>query len=143
MRRHNPRRRKAGCDPDSLEEVIESLQETSDRGAAIIVEGPRDRRSLRDLGIKGPIIMASQRSALELAESAAEEFDEIVVLTDWDRTGEELAQRMERHLRCTQSHANLEIRKRLKQLVRREIKDVESLSRFVERVRAEACPRSP
>jgi 5S rRNA maturation endonuclease (ribonuclease M5) len=125
------------CDPDSLEEVIADLLEASKKGAAIIVEGPKDRLSLRNLGAKGPIIMVSQRPTMDLAEEAAREFEEIVVLTDWDPSGEELAQDLERYLLHTNSQVDLEIRKKLKALVRREIKDVESLFKFVERVREE------
>jgi len=57
------------------------------------------------------------------------------VLTDWDEKGEEMALLIEQHLRCTQSLANMEIRSRLKRLVRKEIKDVESLGFYVERMR--------
>jgi 5S rRNA maturation endonuclease (ribonuclease M5) len=134
----DPRARKACCDPESLEKVIETLLEASRAGAAIIVEGERDERSLRDMGIEGPIVKAARRPALEVAEEAAREFEEIVVLTDWDRAGEELARRMEAHLLHARSKTDFEIRERLKRMVRREIKDVESLSRFVERVRAES-----
>jgi 5S rRNA maturation endonuclease (ribonuclease M5) len=72
-----------------------------------------------------------------VAEKAAREFEEIVVLTDWDRAGEELARKMEQYLQGTGARVDFETRERLKRMVRREIKDVESLSRFVERVRAE------
>jgi len=84
--------------------------------------------------------MAAQKPALDLMETVAEEFEEVVILTDWDRKGDELASKMELYLSGTRARANLEIRKRLKQLVRREIKDVESLSRLVQRVREETCP---
>jgi 5S rRNA maturation endonuclease (ribonuclease M5) len=77
---------------------------------------------------------------MEVAEEAARSFKEVVVLTDWDRAGEELARRVAEHLIAAGARADLDIRERLKRMVRREIKDVESLSRFVERVRAERCP---
>ncbi|MHC1631203.1 MAG: toprim domain-containing protein [Methanotrichaceae archaeon] len=128
--------KKVSCDIESLEGLIDDLQEASDRGAAIIVEGIKDQRSLRELGIAGPIITTAQRPALDVAEGTAREFKYIIVLTDWDRTGEERAHEMERYLLCTEAHADLDIRKKLKNLVRREIKDVESLSKFVERARA-------
>ncbi|MHC1594760.1 MAG: toprim domain-containing protein [Methanotrichaceae archaeon] len=131
---------RATCDLEALEGLIEELREASDGGAAIIVEGIKDRRSLRELGIDGTIITAAGRPALEVAEDAAQNFGEIIVLTDWDRAGEEEARRMEKHLLCTRAHADLRIRDRLKKMVRREIKDVESLSRYVQRMRAEACP---
>jgi len=126
---------KCTYDLEGLEELIASLLEASDRGAAIIVEGIRDRRSLRSLGVKGPVILASQRPALNLAEDAARKYDEIVVLTDWDDRGEEMARHLEQHLQWARTHADLEIRSRLKKLVRKEIKDVESLSIYVERMR--------
>ena len=136
-----PRKRKPSLDPESLEELIASLVEASEDGAAIIVEGVRDERSLRDLGVSGTVVRASRRAALEVAEEAARDYREIVILTDWDRAGEELARKLELHLQGTGARVDAETRERLKRMVRREIKDVESLSRFVERVRAERCPK--
>jgi Small primase-like proteins (Toprim domain) len=136
-RREVPGTVRATCD---LEGLIEELREASDGGAAIIVEGIKDRRSLQELGIEGTIMTAAGRPALEVAEDAAQNFGEIIILTDWDRAGEEEARLMEKHLLCTRAHADLWIRDRLKRMVRREIKDVESLSRYVQRMRAEACP---
>jgi 5S rRNA maturation endonuclease (ribonuclease M5) len=121
--------------------VIEALLEASDEGAVIIVEGERDERSLRDLGVEGPILRAARRPALEVAEEAALSFKQVVVLTDWDRAGEELARKMAEYLLSSGARVDLDTRDRLKKMVRREIKDVESLSRFVERVRAERCPK--
>ena len=137
----DPRGRRACCDPESLEKVIEALLEASGEGAVIIVEGERDERSLRDLGVEGPVLRAARRPALEVAEEAAGSFKAVVVLTDWDRAGEELARKMGEHLLSSGSRVDLDTRDRLKRMVRREIKDVESLSRFVERVRADRCPK--
>lgn len=128
-------RQKRTYDLEALEEQISALLEASREGAAIIVEGQRDERALRALGATGPIIMASRRPALELAEDAARRYKEIVILTDWDLKGEEMARIMEQMLLHTPSHVDMEIRERLKRLVRKEIKDVESLSIYVERMR--------
>jgi 5S rRNA maturation endonuclease (ribonuclease M5) len=128
-------RTKGTYDAEALEELIGVLLEASDRGAAIIVEGRRDRESLRALGALGPVIMASHKPALALAEEVAREHREIIVLTDWDEKGEEMALQIEKHLRCSGSRADVEIRSRLKRLVKKEIKDVESLSGYVERMR--------
>lgn len=120
---------------EALEELISALMEASEQGAVIIVEGRRDQESLRALGIPGPVITASQRPVLALAEDVARAHREIIVLTDWDEKGEEMALQIEKHLRCSGSRGDLEIRSRLKRLVKKEIKDVESLSRYVERMR--------
>ncbi len=136
---HNSRP-KGTYDLEALEELIESLMEASLQGAAIIVEGRRDEQALRALGLTGPVIMASRRPALHLAEDAARSFSKVVLLTDWDEKGDEMAGKIELHLRAAGLRPDLEIRSRLKKLVKKEIKDVESLSFYVERMREQNGP---
>ncbi|MCK9566337.1 MAG: topoisomerase [Methanothrix sp.] len=128
-------RPKGTYDLEALEELIASLLDASCQGAVIIVEGRRDLQALRALGLPGPVIMASRRSALDLAEDAARSFPQIILLTDWDDKGDEMCKTIERHLRSVGSRPDSEIRSRLKKLVKKEIKDVESLSRYAERMR--------
>ncbi len=133
-------RQKGTYDLEALEGLIASLMEASSGSAAIVVEGRRDEAALRALGIQGPVIMASRRSALCLAEDAARIYSAIILLTDWDEKGEEMALKIAEHLRGAGLRADLEIRSRLKKLVRKEIKDVESLSFYVERMREQYGP---
>ncbi|MCK9566236.1 MAG: toprim domain-containing protein [Methanothrix sp.] len=128
-------RPKRTYDLEGLEELIASLIDASYLGAAVIVEGRRDLQALRALGLPGPVIMASRRSALDLAEDAARSYARIILLTDWDDKGDEMCKTIERHLRSVGSRPDSEIRCRLKKLVKKEIKDVESLSRYAERMR--------
>ena len=128
-------RAKGTYDLEALEELIASLLEASYQGAAVIVEGRRDLQSLRALGLPGPVIMASRRRALDLAEDAARSYAQIILLTDWDGKGDEMCRTIERHLISVGSKPDKEIRSRLKKLVKKEIKDVESLSRYAERMR--------
>jgi 5S rRNA maturation endonuclease (ribonuclease M5) len=128
-------RPKRTYDLEALEELIASLLDASCQGAAVIVEGRRDLIALRTLGLSGPVIMASRRSALDLAEDAARNYSQIILLTDWDQKGDEMCRTIERHLRSAGSRPDRLIRSRLKKLVKKEIKDVESLSRYTERMR--------
>jgi len=128
-------RPKRTYDLEALEELIASLLDASYHGAAIIVEGRRDLQALRALGLPGPVIMASRRSALDLAEDAARNYPQIILLTDWDSKGDEMCKTIERHLRSVGSRPDREIRSRLKKLVKKEIKDVESLSQYAQRMR--------
>ncbi|HOV51806.1 MAG: hypothetical protein A4E44_01504 [Methanosaeta sp. PtaB.Bin018] len=130
-------RQRGTYDLEALEELIASLHEASCEGAAIIVEGRRDEMALRSLGLPGPVIMASRRSALDLAEDAARNFPRIVLLTDWDEKGDEMAKKIEMHLRSAGLKPDIEIRSRIAKLVRKEIKDVQSLSQYAERMRAQ------
>ena len=113
---------KGTYDLEALEELLAALVEASGQGAATIVEGRRDE-------------LASRRSALDLAEDAARSYREIILLTDWDRKGDEMARTIEQHLWSVGSRPDGEIRSRIKKLVRKEIKDVESLHRYMERMR--------
>ena len=128
-------RPKRTYDLEALEELIASLLDASYQGAAIIVEGRRDLQALRALGLSGPVIMASRRSALDLAEDAARSYPQIMLLTDWDSKGDEMCKTIEYHLRSMGSRPDKEIRSRLKKLVKKEIKDVESLSQYAQRMR--------
>ena len=128
-------RPKRTYDLEALEELIAALLEASSLGAAIIVEGRHDELALRALGLSGPVIMASHRRALDLAEEAARSFSTIVLLTDWDSKGDEMARNIEHHLRSMGSRPDAQLRSRLKKLVKKEIKDVESLSHYMERMR--------
>jgi 5S rRNA maturation endonuclease (ribonuclease M5) len=128
-------RKKGTYDLEALEELISALKEASDRGAVIIVEGMRDEKALRALGIEGPVIMASRRPALDLAEMAARRYSEVVILTDWDEKGDEISYNLKRHLRSAGARFDVDIRGKLRSLVKKEIKDVESLSRYVEKMR--------
>jgi len=129
------RRPKRTYDLEALEDLIASLLDASCHGAAVIVEGRRDLLALRALGLPGPVIMASRRSALDLAEDAARSYSQIILLTDWDDKGDEMCETIERHLRSVGSRPDREIRSRIKKLVKKEIKDVESLSRYAQRMR--------
>ena len=128
-------RPKRTYDLEALEELIATLLDASCQGAAVIVEGRRDLQALRALGLPGPVIMASRRPALDLAEDAARSYPRIILLTDWDGKGDEMCRTLERHLRSAGSRPDREIRSRLKKLVKKEIKDVESLSQYTERMR--------
>jgi 5S rRNA maturation endonuclease (ribonuclease M5) len=130
-------RPKRTYDLEALEELIASLIDASCQGAAVIVEGKRDLQALRALGLPGPVIMASRRPALQLAEDAARSYSQIILLTDWDRKGDEMCKTIELHLRSVGSRPDKEIRSRLGKLVKKEIKDVESLNRYAEKMRAQ------
>jgi 5S rRNA maturation endonuclease (ribonuclease M5) len=133
-------RQKRTYDLDALEELLSSLMDASSQGAAVIVEGMRDELALRSLGLRGPMIMASRRPALDLAEDAARRFQKIVMLTDWDAKGDEMALNIDMHLRSMGVQADLDTRNRLKKLVKKEIKDVQSLSLYMERARDQHAP---
>jgi 2,5-diamino-6-(ribosylamino)-4(3H)-pyrimidinone 5'-phosphate reductase len=118
----------------AVTELLETIAAHSKRGVPIIVEGPNDVRTLRRLGITGPVICAKSRR-LGLADflDAIARHHEIIVLTDFDREGRALAWRLRRDLSSMRVKANVEIWKQLKALVRSEIVGIESLQKYLDR----------
>ncbi len=120
-----------------LEELILELQDLSETGAIIIVEGRRDVASLRFLGLKGDIRLSSQQPLLDLAEQLSASGKNIVLLTDWDRKGGMTARKIRDHLLVYGIMPNTDIRAKIGFLVKKRIKDVESLARYMMKLRYE------
>ena len=131
-------------DCERLAEVERILDEVADRaghGAIILVEGKRDRDSLQKLGIEGRIIQTSQEQLFVLAERVATDHSDVIVLSDWDERGDEIAKKTELYMRSNGVVPDCELRKKLKELVKKDIKDVESLNGYIERLRETCMPK--
>lgn len=119
---------------EDLERVLDDLIEKN-RSVPIIVEGEYDRRALQQLGVLGEIrVLNRGNSILALSEEIARGHREAIILTDWDVRGGRLARNLRDALTASGVRFDDELRARLTILCRKDIKDVESLHRFVERV---------
>ncbi len=125
-----------------IQEILDDLADRAGRGAIILVEGRRDKASLEALGIRGTIAMASQKQLLNLTESLSRQNDDIIVLSDWDERGEEVARRAEVFLKSNGARPDCGPRKKLRLLTKKEVADVESLHGYMERLRRE-CALKP
>ena len=103
----------------------------------MIVEGPNDVRTLRKLGIAGPIFCAKSRrlGLVDFLDSVARH-PEVIILTDFDKEGRALAWRLRRDLLQMRVKVNVEIWKQLKALGRSEMVGIENLGRYLDRFAA-------
>lgn len=122
---------------EKLEELILELQVLSDTGAIIVVEGRKDVESLRSLGVNGEIKLSSQKPLLDFTEQLSRCGKDIVLLTDWDRKGGIVARKIIDYFHAYSIIPNTDLRKRIGFLVKKRIKDIESLSRYIEKLRYE------
>ncbi len=120
-----------------IEQIICEIRDLSRSGAIIVVEGKKDRYALNELGISDQISLASSPPLLNFAEGISRKTDQVIILTDWDSQGEKMAKKISAYLRASGSKPNNLIRKKIKKLVRKEIKDVEGLSVYVSNLRRE------
>jgi len=90
------------------------LKTLADDGACVIVEGKNDESTLRKLGVEATFyhVSGSGRSILALAETASKH-DEVVILTDFDEKGSELASRLVEFLQTApqRTRINLNVRR--------------------------------
>jgi 5S rRNA maturation endonuclease (ribonuclease M5) len=108
-------------------------------GTVVVVEGERDRRSLRRLGLRGPIVLVHRgRTISETAEHLAATARHVIILTDWDTEGGHLAQRLKEFLGSGRRGPDLEHRRRLAHVLRGELVHVEGLYRWAVRTAEKA-----
>ncbi len=122
---------------ESIDEIILELRSLAGAGAIIVVEGRRDLDSLRSLGIDGEIRLACSRPLLEFTEELSKSGKEIVLLTDWDKKGGMTARKIINHLLSYGIMPNTKIRSRIGILVKKRIKDIESLDNYINKLRYE------
>jgi 5S rRNA maturation endonuclease (ribonuclease M5) len=79
---------------DQLEAWLERLEAEQ---PWIIVEGPKDRKALVELGLRKVIVLRG-RPLYEVVEAVAEKTGKVLILTDLDREGRELYGRLRQDL---------------------------------------------
>ncbi len=122
--------------------IVEELQDLAEQGMPILVEGKKDEEALKNLGINGNFmkVSGSPLKLFEIAEKAAKSSSKIIILTDFDKKGNELAKKLSEDIQELGSHPDLEIRRKIMGITRRYIKDIESLERHLRQLELEECP---
>ncbi len=120
---------------EHIEEVLSELIRRAENGDIVLVEGKKDIISLRRLDIRGIIKVVTHQPLAHIAEEMAEMGRDVIILTDWDRRGDILADRLSEDLQYMGVNVDLELRRKLSNLVRKDIKDVEALYVHLVRLR--------
>ncbi|RJS74126.1 toprim domain-containing protein [Candidatus Bathyarchaeota archaeon] len=120
-----------------LMEALDELFKEWRDGACIVVEGKRDRDVLEDLGLKtGVVAFKTLNCCISDAIERLCYEDKVVILTDFDREGEELASRISDVLTRRGVDVNLEVRRKLSYILKGEVKGFEDLSSLLDRLSA-------
>lgn len=116
-------------------EVLDDLEELS-AGTPVVVEGLKDVRALKRLGVgRNVVSLGRGLSVFAFCEALSKSHKEVVVLTDWDRKGGKLARMLREAFEANEVRADTDLRARLVLLTKKDIKDIESLPKYVERLR--------
>jgi len=119
---------------EKIQHILQRLAAESNKGTPIIVEGRKDVETLRTLAIEGKIITAKSGKSLLDVVSEVEKSGpkEVVLLLDCDRRGRELTRQLKHHLETAKIKTNTTIWHELFSIIGKEVKDVESLSAYLE-----------
>ncbi|MBS7643592.1 toprim domain-containing protein [Candidatus Bathyarchaeota archaeon] len=127
---------------EELTSLIDRLAEESSKGVPIIVEGKKDALTLQKLGITGRVICV-KASCKPLYDFLAEECQgiEIIILTDFDHRGAQLSRTITQYLQGLNAEPNLHFWKEIGSLIKRDVKDVEGLASYIEKLKLMARDR--
>lgn len=117
-----------------IEEVELALDELVEVNTSVpvIVEGVKDRQALRKLGLTGDIVTINKGISLsDFADLVSERYDEVIILSDWDRRGGSLCRRLKELLKGRVVY-DVRIRQRLSRFAM--IKKVEGLPSWLETI---------
>jgi len=93
---------------EELEKALEELKEAN-KTIPIIVEGDKDIEALRILDITGTIVSLNTGMSLpNFCDKIASEYEELILLTDWDRRGgflcHTVSKNLEGRVRCNTTY---------------------------------------
>jgi len=124
---------------EKILEILQYLAEESSKGTPIIVEGKKDIKTLRALGVEGKIIAAKTggKAFLDIISDIEKtEAKEVILLLDFDRRGRELTMKLQQHLEMIGIRLNLTFWRELSGLLGTELKDVEGLASYMETLKS-------
>ena len=125
---------------ERVREIIEYLHEINET-IPIIVEGKKDASALRQLGIEGRIIkLHTGKNLYDFCDDISRNFERVVLLLDWDKTGENLSRIVSGHLKGHWEEFS-SFRKVLKVLCQKDINDIEGIPALLRRLEGDEYPR--
>ena len=117
---------------DDLEKILDDLRDKN-MEIPIIVEGDKDIEALKKLNING-IILSLNRGVpiINFCDHIADEYDKIIILTDWDKKGGQLCYKLKKNL-VARVDCDTDFRKKIAK--KTTIKTVEGLPSWIETIR--------
>lgn len=124
---------------EKILQILNALAEEAAKGTPIIVEGKKDVEALRTLSVEGTVITVKTggKSFLNIVTEIEQKgASEVVLFLDFDRRGKEGTKRLKQHLERAKIKPNVTFWHALSALLGKEIQCVESLTRYLDTLRA-------
>lgn len=117
---------------ERLRNFVVMLNEESDKGSVIVVEGRRDAEALSRIGFTGnPAVFHNFKGIADFLD-CHDDFDrKIILLLDMDRTGKHLTSRLVSELQSRRHNVSLFYKKALARITNGKVRHVEDLITYV------------
>ena len=113
---------------ERLRSFICMLNEESDRGSVIVVEGRRDAEALSRIGFTGNLVVFHHfKGIADFADTHDSIDKKIILLLDMDRTGRYLTSRLVSQLQSSRHSINLSYKRTLARITNGKVRHVEDL----------------
>ncbi len=127
---------------EGIRKIIERIKK-EDKDIPIIVEGRKDMKALKSLGIERKIIRIKRgKRIFTIIERLRKKHDKVIILTDWDSSGGKLCYKIRKACESNAIKYDVEYRKQMIKFLKKEVKDVESIPTFIKRAEKTLSERS-
>ncbi|HVX01970.1 MAG TPA: toprim domain-containing protein [Nitrososphaera sp.] len=128
----------AGNDEQVLEKLrhfVGMLNEESERGSVIVVEGRRDAEALSRIGFTGnPAVFHHFKGIADFVDCHGNDKKKIILLLDMDRTGKYLTSKLLINLQSRRNHVSLFYKHALARITNGKVRHVEDLSIYAQQM---------
>lgn len=117
---------------ERLRNFVGMLNEESDKGSVIVVEGRRDAEALSRIGFTGnPAVFHNFKGIADFLDCHNDFDKKIILLLDMDRTGKHLTSRLVSELQSRRHNVSLFYKKALARITNGKVRHVEDLITYV------------
>ncbi len=117
---------------ERLRNFVGMLNEESDKGSVIVVEGRRDAEALSRIGFTGnPAVFHNFKGIADFLDCHNDFDKKIILLLDMDRTGKHLTSRLVSQLQSRRHNVSLFYKKALARITNGKVRHVEDLITYV------------
>lgn len=119
---------------EKLRHFVGMLNEESEKGSVIVVEGRRDAEALSRIGFTGsPAVFHNFKGVADFVDSHGYE-KKVILLLDMDRTGKHLTSRLLSHLQSRKNNVSLFYKHTLAKITNGKVRHVEDLSVYAQQM---------
>jgi len=111
-----------------LQKFVHMLNQESDKGAVVVVEGKRDVNALASVGFKGNVVVLNNFRGVNMLVENLERTSKVILMLDMDRKGKYLTRKILTLLQYKGKNVDMFYKKTLAAITRGKVRHTEDLT---------------